>query len=519
MIVQHDYPFPPTKRSIPVVREDIREENIRLIFGLKIKLLRQSKGYSLSELADRADISVSYLNEIEKGKKYPKANKIATLAQALDTSYDWLVSLKLSKKLAPLAELLKSNLLNDLPLEVFGIEPRYLLELISDTPTKLNAFVSTLFEFARGYNITVEDFYFAVLRSYLEMHDNYFEDLEKAAGDFHAKYSFDGKVTYTDLYQYLTVHSRFHIDDKKFADFPELYPYRSVLHTEGHHKFLYLNNRLTPTQKTFILAREAGYHHLGIEPRSMIYSSSDVESFDQLLNNYRATYFASALLLPEKPLVEDLAAFFAAEAWDSEAFMQLVAKYDISAETFLLRLSSILPRHFDIEKIFFLRLTHKPNSPTYNLNKELHLTGLHNPHGTFLNEHYCRRWVSITIVQELEQQRMRGEYGQPLCRAQVSRYLDSENEYFCISIARPSFNDPSISTSSTLGILINDDFKKHVRFWNAANVRARQVNEACERCPLLDCQERAARPLELEKQRQKELLNQSLDRLTGIRKK
>ncbi len=68
--------------------------NIKLIFGLKLKQLRQDKNLSLSELAVKSGLSVSYLNEIESGKKYPKADKIAVLSEALNVNYDKLVSLK-----------------------------------------------------------------------------------------------------------------------------------------------------------------------------------------------------------------------------------------------------------------------------------------------------------------------------------------------------------------------------------------------------------------------------------------
>ena len=42
-------------------------------------------------------LSKSYLNEIEKRKKYPKRDKIVLLSEALETTYDQLVSLKLIK--------------------------------------------------------------------------------------------------------------------------------------------------------------------------------------------------------------------------------------------------------------------------------------------------------------------------------------------------------------------------------------------------------------------------------------
>ena len=86
---------------------------------------------SFSELAEKAGLSVSYLNEIEKGKKYPKSEKIATLADALDVPYDKLVSLKLDKNLSPVGEILNTRLLDELPLELFGIDKGKLIEIIA----------------------------------------------------------------------------------------------------------------------------------------------------------------------------------------------------------------------------------------------------------------------------------------------------------------------------------------------------------------------------------------------------
>ncbi|MBN8569774.1 MAG: helix-turn-helix domain-containing protein [Ignavibacteria bacterium] len=46
------------------------EELVKIIFGLKIKDLRSRKNLSLQELSKISGLSVSYLNEIENGKKY-----------------------------------------------------------------------------------------------------------------------------------------------------------------------------------------------------------------------------------------------------------------------------------------------------------------------------------------------------------------------------------------------------------------------------------------------------------------
>jgi transcriptional regulator with XRE-family HTH domain len=58
----------------------INTDNVRLVFGLKLKQLRLDKGLSLSELSQKSGLSISYINEIEKGKKYPKSDKIIALA-------------------------------------------------------------------------------------------------------------------------------------------------------------------------------------------------------------------------------------------------------------------------------------------------------------------------------------------------------------------------------------------------------------------------------------------------------
>ena len=75
----------------------IDKETLRLVFGLKLRSLREGKNYSLKELAKKTGLSPSYLNEIEKGKKYPKSEKIILLAEALDEKYENLILTKNTK--------------------------------------------------------------------------------------------------------------------------------------------------------------------------------------------------------------------------------------------------------------------------------------------------------------------------------------------------------------------------------------------------------------------------------------
>jgi transcriptional regulator with XRE-family HTH domain len=51
--------------------------------GSRIRTLREAKGWSQEELADRAAVDRSYMSGIERGVRNPSALKLADLARAL----------------------------------------------------------------------------------------------------------------------------------------------------------------------------------------------------------------------------------------------------------------------------------------------------------------------------------------------------------------------------------------------------------------------------------------------------
>ncbi|MDK2889295.1 Helix-turn-helix [Desulfofundulus australicus DSM 11792] len=55
-----------------------------IIKGEKIRALREERGYTLQDLARRANLSLSYLSEIERGSKRPSLKTIEKLAAALN---------------------------------------------------------------------------------------------------------------------------------------------------------------------------------------------------------------------------------------------------------------------------------------------------------------------------------------------------------------------------------------------------------------------------------------------------
>ncbi|QKG53861.1 ImmA/IrrE family metallo-endopeptidase [Hymenobacter sp. BRD67] len=447
-------------------------------------------------------MSISYLNEIEKGKKYPKEDKIVSLSKFLEVRYDQLTSAELPRRLEPVADLLSSRLLQEFPLAMFGLEPARLIDLIANAPAKMNAFISTIFEIARNYEMRQEHFFVAALRSYQEMHDNYFEDLEQDARAFVASRQLATELPFgvAQLEAVLTQEYGYTLDRTTLAHYPVAAAgrLRSVLQPKT--RTLLLHPNLSRGQQAFILGREVGFNYLKLKERHYASPNTlEIRSFEEVLNNFRASYFASALLMEEDSMVRDLRAFFSAETWQPESMLALLTRYDVSPEMLMQRLATLLPRYFGLTSLFFLRFDQPRAGATYVLTKELHLSRLHNPHGNELNEHYCRRWVSLRLIAE-GRAATPPKPGAPLCMlpaAQRSQYLGTDDEYLCFTLARVGAAEaPAMSV--TVGLRCDDNLRRQLRFLADPLLPVKLVNETCERCPLADCEVRAAPPVQVQ---------------------
>ena len=63
----------------------------RAALGKRIRESRISKGYTQQDLADRAEIGVVYISEIERGIKMPSLNIFIKIVEALDVSADYVL--------------------------------------------------------------------------------------------------------------------------------------------------------------------------------------------------------------------------------------------------------------------------------------------------------------------------------------------------------------------------------------------------------------------------------------------
>ena len=488
----------------------MEEEYIKLIFGLKLKQIRTEKNLSLFGLSKLSGLSKSYLNEIENGKKYPKPDKIALLSDKLEVPYDQMVSLKLDKNLAPIVELLQSKILKEIPLELFGIKESNLIDIVSNAPAKVNAFISTIIEIAKHYNFSRESFFLASVRSFQEANNNYFDDLEQQVLKFSKAYQvdFSKSPSSKDLEEILVEEYAYKINESELEKYEALGNLRSVFVPRTN--TLLLAKGIDEAQRTFIYAKEIAYNFLEISDRLHSFPWIKFERFDQVLNNFYASYFAGAMVIPKDELVAQLESLSAKETFDKAHFLQMMHGFNASPETFYQRLTNILPKAFNIKNLFFLRITHKAGSEKYYLNKELHLSHHHSPRANETNEHYCRRWMSLKVINEIERSGNSHEFD-----IQISNYPSHDNQYLILSSAtKDPFRDNQYRSIS-IGLLINKQLERKLNFLEDKNILRKDVGVTCERCAIKDCEVRQAPAIVLEKRERNRKIESIVDELTG----
>lgn len=497
---------------------------VNIIFGMKIRQARTEANLTLTEFAKQAELSPSYATEIEKGRKYPRADKIFKMAEVLGKDYDELVSIKLDPSLAYLESTLSSSILQNFPFGEFGLEASDLIALLTRQPDKASALLHGIVAVGRRYDVSEEQFLRAALRSYQEVRDNYFPDVEDAVVSFYKKYSdayglSDKEPISQDMLKKLLreVYS-YKIDCDALADDEQLKHYRSV-YFRGRKPQLLVNKQLFGRQIRFVLARELGYQFLELTERSRTSTPDQVKSFEQILNDFKAAYFAGALLMPRTAVLDDIQRFFDLPKWDPQPLQNMLTKYNVSPEMLLYRFSELIPQFFGV-KLHFLRFHHDKGSNNYQLIKQLNMNQLLVPSGIGLDEHYCLRWLSVRLLQDLEAQADETDDDYHIlddapAGVQMSEFLDSRDRFLCIGFARPLVLNPEVHSSVIVGFRVDGDLRNSIRFMNDPAVPSLIINETCERCPLTEtqCHLRASEPTVLQAQQAERQRKLALDQL------
>ncbi|MBY0416079.1 MAG: helix-turn-helix domain-containing protein [Bdellovibrionales bacterium] len=470
---------------------------LKFILGLKIRQLRDKRNLSLKELGEVSGLSISYLNEIENGKKYPTIEKLAAIAQALKIDLGDLVSFKTGRNLHPLLKFLESDMMEVVPLELFGLSESDVMDLMGHDPEKFASFVLTILQVSRSFDIKMDDIYIAALKSFIEAHDNYFPEIEKIAKKMKSEWGFiEDEIKIDEIKAVLKKHYKYEIDEVTLGANKSLAMTRFLV-KRSHPPVLYLNPKSKDTEKIFCIAKELGHLVLGTK------KISGEQNLGEKLDDFKTSYFAGALLLEEKMFSKDLKQIFNHQKFEPDFFTKLLSKYNVSTEVLFHRLTQVLSANFKVNELFFLGVSTRLDvEESFEIYNELHLGQLHSPHAVHMNEKYCRRWVAIRNLKHLKENLHLENY----LLGQISVALDGQ-KYFSLSLARKSSLDNQVLQSLTIGFLVNDELKNALKFLEDKNLKQISIGQTCQRCPKMDCLDRVAEPviyhrdLELESQR------------------
>ena len=240
-------------------------------------------------------------------------------------------------------------------------------------------------------------------------------------------------------------------------------------------------------QVEFLLARELGYCYFDIKDRSITSTPDRVRSFQQVLNDFRASYFAGALLMPRAAMINDLEAFFEQKTWDPQPLLDMLDRYGATPEMLLYHFSELIPQFFGLP-IHFLRFHHTDGK--YRLYKRLNMSQLLLQSGIGLNEHHCRRWLSLRLLKDLDEGAESANPKSPVSNFQstpplvgvhISEFLDSRERYLGIGFARPLVLSPNVSSSVVVGFQVTPGLKNTIRFVEDPTIQHVIINETCER--------------------------------------
>ena len=475
---------------------------LKFILGLKIRQLRDKRDLSLKELSEVSGLSISYLNEIEKGKKYPTIEKLAALAQGLQIDLGELVSFKTGRNLHPLLKFLESDMVEKVPLELFGLSESDVMDLMGHDPEKFASFVLTILQVSRSFDIKMDDIYTAALKSYIEAHDNYFPEIEKLAKKMKTEWGFQSdEIKLSEIKKIITEKYKYEIDEKVIGNNISLSQTRFLAKRSTTSK-LFLNSRSKDSEKVFCIAKELGHIVLGAK------KFSGEKNLGEKLDDFKTSYFAGALLLEEKMFSKDLKQIFSHQKFEPDFFTKLISKYNVSTEVLFHRLTQVLSSNFKVNELFFLGISTKiEGAEKFEIYNELHLGQLHSPHAIRMHENYCRRWVAIKSLKYLKDNMSLDNY----LLGQISEGLNGQ-KYFSLSLARKSSLDNHVLNSLTIGFLVNDELKNAIKFLDDKNLKQIPIGQTCERCPRAECGDRVASAIiyqqELERVSQIELISE-----------
>ncbi len=475
----------------------ISKEYLHLVLSLKVSWLRQQGEYSLAELSKKSGLSQSYLNDIERGRKYPSPGKILELAEALNVSYDELISLKLSGKLAPLSALLNSSVMQEIPFEIFGFTRSDLINLMTGSPEKFATFTDSVMKVTQKYGVEIDEFIEAAIRSYKELHYLSFPDIDQKATDFLKGITAD--LTISTLESWLSSEHRYQIHKQQLDKDTELseLPY---IYFAGAKPRLYLNNKLSATEMLFTLCQIAGYEYLGLQERMASGEFSDQATFDQIRNRERSFLFAMNLIAKAYTDENHFQPFAEMTKCNFPTLEKLLNSIPMPIKASVPFLMRILHSKYGVQNMFYQHYEVPRERSEISLREELHF-GESLPFSENIpNAHHCRRLTGVISDTDSN-----GVFR--------TSPLHSDESYVVWRFSERSSVKNGIEDRILLGIKDELSTRKKLAFISDYSLSNFESHNHCESCPIANCEQRAADPTIHKKSVKRERMRKAIENL------
>jgi len=104
----------------------MQEQELRKKVGKNIKFYRFRKQLSQADLAEKAQISITSLSDIERGNNFPQAKTLCNLAQALDVEVWSLFRGEVSDEQNPLLEHFSEDFSKHINIAIETVRKQYI---------------------------------------------------------------------------------------------------------------------------------------------------------------------------------------------------------------------------------------------------------------------------------------------------------------------------------------------------------------------------------------------------------
>ena len=360
-----------------------------LVFGQRLRHLRKRSGTTLEALGERIGRSASYLSQLENGHREPRLSTVNQLADALACRPADLLSADAPSRRAELEVALK-HIQKDPRYQALRLpylkasarlDPAALEHIVAlfEHVQKLSAPQAHTVVTPNGVPATIgARTANAAMRAEMRERDNYYEEIEHAAGEALAAIGYSGPGAVSE--RHLTdIAAYYGFQIARVQDLPR--STRSIADTAN--RIIYVPQRNTTggmRSSRSVIAQTLGHFAL---------RHADPADFEGYVRQrVEANYFAGALLAPERAVVEALAEAKRDEDISIEDLSEL---FYISYEMAAHRATNLITRHFGIP-VHFQR-----SDPEGILWKAYENDGVLLPadtDGTIEGQRLCRWWSS-----------------------------------------------------------------------------------------------------------------------------